>query len=259
MKITLVQTILSWEDQNLNLQRLSTLLDQILDTDLIVLPEMFTTGFTMNVNVAENFHENMHTLSWMRRIAKEKGAALVGSVSVHERGKYYNRLIWMFPEGHYVIYDKGHTFKLAGEDKHYEQGSERFIIEYNGWKILPLICYDLRFPEWSRNGVSQAGDCNYDLLIYVANWPAVRSYAWKSLLVARAIENVCYVAGVNRVGTDGNGNNYSGDSSLIDPLGEKIWTKENTGGCITLELDYQKLGEIRKRFPFLEDIHSNSC
>jgi omega-amidase len=245
LRITLVQSTLAWEDISANLDHFSQLLEDLSgkDTDLIILPEMFTTGFTMNAAaVAETMDGK--ALDWMRLQAGKKNVTITGSLVIKENGTYYNRLVWMSPEGLYRTYDKRHLFRMAGEEKVYSAGGARIIVNLKGWNICPLICYDLRFPVWSRNIGS------YDVLLYIANWPEKRSYAWKQLLIARAIENQCYVAGVNRVGTDGKDNLYSGDSLAVSPKGEVIGTaKPYEEELLTVPLSYKDLDDYRKQFP----------
>jgi len=227
-------------------------------THVIILPEMFSTGFSMK---PELLAEKMDgpTVSWMKKKAREKKVIITGSIIVEEEGQYYNRLIWMQPDGRYGHYDKRHLFAYAEEDKHYSPGSKRLIASVNGWKINLLVCYDLRFPVWSRqarNPISGNGDENafeYDVLVYVANWPEKRSMAWKTLLQARAIENQCYVIGVNRTGKDGNGIDHAGDSMVIDPLGEILYHKKDQEETFTITLEKDHLEKIRNRFPFLRD------
>ena len=252
LKISLVQTQLFWEDKKANLDSLTSLIKNIDNTDLIVLPEMFTTGFSMNPKLhAEN--ESGESLKWMRDLSKQKNVAICGSLIIEEGGKYYNRLFFVYPTGEYESYSKRHLFTLAGEELVYSQGQEQLIVEFLGWKIMPLICYDLRFPVWSRNVF------DYDLLLYVANWPERRNDAWKTLLKARAIENQSFVAGVNRVGLDGNNIEHSGDSMLIGPLGESLSAIEpNTIQVETVELRKKKLNEVRKKLKFLNDRDSFS-
>lgn len=220
------------------------------NSHIIVLPEMFTTGFTMN---CKNLAESMDgpTVIWMQKIAKAKNAILAGSLIIREKEAYFNRLIWMLPTGEYGFYDKRHLFSYAGEDKHYTRGNKKLVGNVNGWKINLQVCYDLRFPVWSRQPVGQ--DMHYDMLINVANWPDKRSAAWKSLLTARAIENQCFVIGVNRVGTDGNGHHYDGCSGILDPLGNLLWTKENTEEIHTHTFHKADLEKVRSHFPFLND------
>lgn len=254
MKVTLVQTHLYWEDRNKNLAHFDTLLNSLKEeTDLIVLPEMFTTGFSMNPErVAELW--NGESLAWLKEKAKQKNAVLTGSVAVEENGNYYNRLFWVRPDGTFETYDKRHLFRMAKEDAHYSAGSKKIITGLNGWKICPLVCYDLRFPVWSRNHFTKTSekscDAEYDVLIYVANWPEVRNYPWKQLLIARAIENQCYVVGVNRIGKDGNDFSHSGDSVVINPRGEIISkTAAHAESIETVELKMDYLTEFRKLFP----------
>ncbi len=216
-------------------------------TDLIVLPEMFSTGFTMNVeHLAEE--EPGATLSWMQKEAAKHEAAIMGSCIIKDNGSYYNRLYFVFPNEEYIKYDKRHTFTLADEHKTFASGKEQVYIDYLGWKIFPLICYDLRFPVWSRN------TSNYDLLIYVASWPERRISAWDALLKARAIENMCYTIGVNRVGVDGNGHQYTGHSAIYDVLGECISIEKNETEFIeTYTLDRSHLESNRRHLQFLND------
>lgn len=219
--------------------------------EVVVLPEMFSTGFSMK---PKELAETMdgETLQWMKRVAAERKIILTGSVIIEEEGNYYNRLIWMLPNGQYGVYDKRHRFAYAEEDKHYTAGNKRLIASVKGWKINLLICYDLRFPVWARQQ-AQPGEMEYDLLIYVANWPERRAQAWKTLLQARAIENQSYVVGVNRVGDDGNDIHYSGESMVIDPLGEILYTKKDVEDIFTIELDKKHLDTVREKFPFWKD------
>lgn len=248
LRITLVQTPLHWEKATENRALFDGLLADVKtsSTDLIVLPEMFSTGFSMQPDVLAEAMDGP-TLEWLRAKASEKGAVITGSLIIAEHGHYYNRLVWMRPDGSYECYDKRHLFSLAGEEKYYTAGKERLIVELNGWRVCPLVCYDLRFPVWSRNRK------DYDLLLYVANWPERRSYAWKQLLIARAIENQAYVAAVNRVGYDGNQVSHSGDSAIIDPLGEVLFTKPHEPFTETFTLSQTHLKEVRDKFRFLDD------
>jgi len=249
LTITIIQPDLRWEDKAANLENLEKKIRGIREpTEVVVLPEMFNTGFSMRPQVLA---ENMDgpTLAWMKKIAAEKKVILTGSLIIEEEGNYFNRLIWMLPNGQYGQYDKRHRFAFAGEDEHYTAGNKRLIASVKGWKINLLVCYDLRFPVWSR----QSDPHEYDLLIYVANWPGRRSHAWKTLLQARAIENQSFVVGVNRVGNDGNGISHSGDSLLIDPLGETLWCGPGEEAVYTHTLQKEKLEEIRGRFPFWRD------
>ena len=225
-------------------------------TEIVVLPEMFSTGFSMKPEIlAETMDEE--TLEWMKRIAATKKIILTGSVIIKEEENYFNRLIWMLPNGQYGIYDKRHRFAFAGEDQQYTAGDKRLIASVKGWKINLQVCYDLRFPIWSRQAPAPQGAVGrgpeYDLLIYVANWPERRSTAWKTLLQARAIENQCYVVGVNRVGKDGNDINHSGDSMVIDSLGEILYHKKDEEDIFTITLDKDHLQTIREKFPFWKD------
>ncbi|MBK8367004.1 MAG: amidohydrolase [Bacteroidetes bacterium] len=250
LRITTIQTNLYWEDIDQNLVHFEEKVNAINEqTDIIVLPEMFTTGFTMNPKVLAESHGDKG-LQWMQRKSKEKNCVLVGSISVKDGEKFYNRLYWVMPDESYQSYDKRHLFQMGKEDVHYTAGSKKFVVEYKGWKICPLICYDLRFPVWSRN----TKENTYDVLVYVANWPEVRSYPWKQLLIARAIENQAYVVGVNRIGQDGNAITHSGDSCILNPRGEIISkTKAHEDVSETLNLSFSYLEEFRKVFPVMLD------
>ena len=216
------------------------------NVDLIVLPEMFSSGFTMNPKmVAETMQGE--TISWLQHLAKAKNCAITGSLVIEEKGKYFNRLVFVFPNGDLQTYDKRHLFTLAGENKVYTAGKEKLIIEYKGFKICPLICYDLRFPVFARNME------NYDLLIYVANWPKPRINAWDILLKARAVENMSYTIGVNRIGSDHNNLDYVGHSQAVDFLGNYLVEPQETDGVFIVELDKEKLLETRSKLAFLED------
>lgn len=246
MIVSLIQSDIIWEDKINNLKKCQESIDKIESTDLIVLPEMFTTGFSMN---PKNISEKMggETMKWMKQNAHKMNSAICGSIIIEEDDKYFNRFIWVNPDGSIHYYDKRHLFSYAGENENYTRGDSKIIIEYKGWKICPLICYDLRFPVWSRNSEE------YDLLIYVANWPSKRKSAWKSLLVARAIENQCYVIGVNRVGFDNSGNFHSGESSIINALGDSLYINSNSEDLYTNDISKSELDKIRKQFPFLND------
>jgi omega-amidase len=218
------------------------------ETDLIILPEMFTTGFTMNAKANAEKMDGA-SVNWMKDQAAKRNCAVTGSLIIEENGKYYNRLIWA-EKDQLKFYDKRHLFSYAAEEKTYSAGSDRLQIELKGWKIFPLICYDLRFPVWSRRHKNH----NYDLLIYVANWPERRIHAWRQLLIARAIENQCYVAGLNRYGNDGNGIFHSGDSAVIDFKGEKMKDENIPGEFIsTYKLSYDELNKFRDHFAFFSD------
>lgn len=254
LKVTLVQTELHWENVNANLtmftQKLSTI--EKGSSHLIVLPEMFSTGFSMNAkHLAEK--ENGKTMQWMAQQANNKNAVITGSIIFEEDGKYYNRLIWMRPDGTFDFYNKRHLFSMGNEHLHYTAGNKKIIAELKGWKICPLVCYDLRFPVWSRNHFNKENETaigEYDLLLYIANWPERRNHPWKTLLMARAIENQCYAAGLNRVGADGNDIIHSGDSAIINAKGEIISNIPAHQNCIeTIELNYNELINFRKEFP----------
>jgi predicted amidohydrolase len=262
LRISLIQTAIHWEDKTANLEMFQEKIMSIPDkTELIVLPEMFTTGFSMK---KESLAENMEgpTIAWMRKMASLKTAILTGSIIAREDTdagiKYYNRLIWMLPNGEYGYYDKRHLFAYGKEDQHYSAGKKRLIPSVNGWKVNLQICYDLRFPVWLRQSCTQGPSDHpeYDLLIVVANWPSARSTAWKTLLQARAIENQCYVIGVNRTGSDGAGLQYGGESLVAGPLGESIRLLGPDEEIFSHELDRDKLEEIRLKFPFWRDADS---
>lgn len=248
LTITLVQAELVWETIQPNLDRFQAEIDSIdAQTDLIILPEMLSTGFSMQ---ADPLAEEMDgtTVTWMRNIAATTQTVITGSVMIRDGGKFYNRLIWARPDGTMEKYDKKHLFRYAGEERIYTAGNRRITVELNGWKIRPFICYDLRFPIWTRNL-----DNAYDLAIFVANWPKRRSPHWRTLLRARAIENQAYVAAVNRVGRDGNGIDYSGDSAVIDPLGKVLFEETNDACTTTLRLSKKTLTDYRQQFPAWKD------
>ena len=252
MKITLLQPNLYWHDPVANRAMLEEIIFNLPEsTDLIVLPEMFTTGFTMDARtVAEPM--NLTTFRWLKQMAAQTGAVVTGSYVVKDRDNYFNRLIWMQPDGQFDTYDKRHLFRMAGEDRIYTAGTHRIVKEWKGWRICPLICYDLRFPVWSRNVMPDKGrgtDFDYDLLLYVANWPASRHTAWNVLLQARAIENLSYVVGVNRVGEDGNGHSYTGDSAVIDFKGDVLFRQTNTEIAHQQTLCLDELQAFRAMFP----------
>jgi len=218
-------------------------------TEIVLLPEMFSTGFSMQAAALAETMEG-ETVAWMKKMASAKKAIISGSFIAEENGKFFNRMVWMLPNGEFGYYDKRHLFAFGDEDEFYSPGHKRLIASVNGWKINLLICYDLRFPVWSRQ---MQGEPEYDLLIYVANWPERRIHAWKTLLQARAIENQCYVAGVNRVGRDGMEIDYNGNSMIIDPLGELLYQKIQQEDIFTITLQKEKLEKIRTQFPFLKD------
>lgn len=247
LRLTLVQADLRWEDSLANLGHFENLLKRIeWPTDLIILPEMFSTGFSMN---SQRLAESMggQTIQWMKSKAAHFQSAVMGSVIIKEGESYFNRLIFMQPDGNFSTYDKKHLFSLATEDEHYKAGTKRLIEYVKDWKICPLICYDLRFPEWARNREE------YDVLVFVANWPKPRRNHWKTLLAARAVENQCYVAAVNRVGKDGNNLDYSGDSGVYDFNGQIVEEKSEEEAVFSLVLKKEPLIEFRKKLPFLKD------
>lgn len=255
LRVAALQTSLVWENAEANRLRITELILGMPEVDLLVLPEMFTTGFSMNAEqIAEPFAETgMATLEWMREQAEKHRCVIVGSVAVSDGGKYYNRLLWVRPDGSFSTYNKQHLFRMANEHQHYTPGRGRIIEEVAGWKVLPLICYDLRFPEIARNEWKNAAAA-FDLLVYVANWPEVRRHPWSSLLVARAIENQSYLIGVNCSGTDGNGIQYTGDSVILDARGQVLAaaTPGETQLIITT-LSYHALVDFREKFPVLMD------
>ena len=247
MKVALIQSSLFWENPIANRNHFGEKINAIFEeVDLIVLPEMFATGFTMNPEIVSETMEG-ETIQWMQSLAKAKNSAITGSLVIKENNNFYNRLVFVFPSGEIQFYDKRHLFTLAGEDEIYTAGRNKLIIEYKGWKICPLICYDLRFPVFSRNTE------NYDLLIYVANWPKVRINAWDALLKARAIENMCYTIGVNRIGEDDNGFQYNGHSQVIDFLGDYLLEPVEAKGVFIVELNKAELLLARKKINFLND------
>lgn len=251
LKITSFQSYLFWENIDKNLQNLGLRLNSIREkTDLIVLPEMFSTGFSMNPSkLAEEMGGK--TMKWMHDQARKFESVITGSLIIKESDKYYNRLIWMRPDGSHEQYDKRHLFGMGEEDKHYTAGTQKLFVELKGWKICPAICYDLRFPVWLRNKNEE-----YDLLLIVANWPERRSLHWRSLIPARAIENQAFVVAVNRVGHDGNEVFHSGDSMCIDPNGKVVYYKPNDEDLYTFTIHKNDLTEARKNLPFLKDADS---
>ncbi len=248
LKITILQSDLVWENASENRKNFETKIDAIIEpTDIIVLPEMFTTGFAMQ---PEYLAETMDgtTIHWMLQLAKTTNSAICGSIIITENKHFYNRFLFITPSGEIHQYNKRHLFSLAGEHERYQKDNKQVIIDYKGWKICPLVCYDLRFPVWSRN------TSNYDILIYVANWPKPRITAWNTLLKARAIENMSYVIGANRIGTDANGHEYTGNSIVLDELGSEMTPlSENTEAILTTTLSKEKLLASRNRFNFLGD------
>lgn len=247
MKITLIQAPLVWENPIANRTYFEEKINHLrFETDLVVLPEMFTSGFTMQAkSVAETMTSD--TIQWIKNLAKANKLAITGSLVIEEDGNYYNRMIFVFPSGEITTYDKRHLFTLAGEDKIYQAGTAKTIVSYNDWKICLQVCYDLRFPVFARNVEA------YDLLIYVANWPKPRINAWDILLKARAVENLCYVVGVNRIGEDGNNHHYVGHTQLVDELGNYVLGPNEKEGVFTTTLDKNKMLETRSKLNFLND------
>lgn len=248
LRVTLVQSMLHWEDAAANRAMFGEKLAALKGTtDVVVLPEMFTTGFSMR---SKELTETMDgaTVAWLRAQAKSLDAALYGSVIITEGGKYFNRGLFVRPDGKVTVYDKRHLFRFANENEHYAPGTHRVVVERRGWRLLLQVCFDLRFPVFSRN----RGD--YDAILYVANWPEERRYPWSQLLIARAIENQCYVVGVNRVGMDGKGIHYTGDSVVIDPRGAAVGSVEpSQEGTATVVLDWNALADFREKFPVAKD------
>jgi omega-amidase len=247
MKIALVQTSLIWENPTENRSHLAQKITGFMEeVDLIVLPEMFSSGFTMNPkSVSETMQGE--TIAWLQHLAKAKNCAITGSLVIEEKGNYYNRLVFVFPNGDIKSYDKRHLFTLAGEHKSYTAGIDKLIVEYKGFKICPLVCYDLRFPVFSRN------EENYDVLLYVANWPKPRVNAWDILLKARSVENMCYTIGVNRIGKDHNHHEYVGHTQVIDFLGDYVLEPQEADAVFIVELNKAKLLETKKKLAFLND------
>ena len=248
LKVILIQPDLAWEDKEKNLRKFERLFQSLKQKqDLIVLPEMFNTGFIVEPHSIAEPPDGL-TTRWMKEQATSLGCVITGSLAVEENGNFFNRLVWMCPDGTFSFYDKRHLFRIGDEHLQYSNGTGKLIVELNGWKICPLVCYDLRFPVWSKN-TCHNGIYEYDLLIYVANWPGRRSYAFRQLLIARAIENQSYVIGVNRVGIDGNGSLYQGDSAVLDYKGKPMI--EIPPGMEDVEsviLDYDNLGKFRDGF-----------
>ena len=252
LTITGIQSNLHWEDPAANRKMFEEKINRISDkTEIVILPETFSTGFSIN---PKELSETMdgETIKWMKEISAKKKIILAGSVIIKENESYFNRLIWMLPSGQYGTYDKRHLFNYAGEGNEFTSGTKRLIASAKGWKINLLVCYDLRFPVWARQQLQTDGP-EYDLLIYVANWPERRVHAWKTLLQARAIENQCYVVGVNRVGNDGNNVSHSGESMVVDPMGEVLYTKAYDEDVFTVTLHKEKLEEVRTKLPFWKD------
>lgn len=250
LTVALLQADLVWEDYQANINQFDQKIDQIKNADLVVLPEMFSTGFTMN---PEKSAQTMAgpTVSWMREKAIVSNMDIVGSVVIEEDGCYYNRLVWCKPDEALYSYDKKHLFTYTQEHEHYHAGDSRLIVDVKGWKVAAFICFDLRFPVWSRNL-----NAAYDAALYIASWPEKRRAHWKALLPARAIENQCYVVGLNRVGVDGNAIAYSGDSTIIDPLGNTLYSSSYKESVHVCQLNKKELIEIRSMFPFLKEADS---
>lgn len=253
LTITFIQSDLHWHDVGANLAMFEEKIWQIQGKpDLILLPEMFNTGFTnATTQLAEIM--NMKTFRWMKQQAAQTAAVVTGSLIIKENNRYYNRLIWMEPNGNFHTYDKKHLFRMANEHHYFFPGKEKLLVELHGWKICPMICYDLRFPVWSRNQWQKDQEHEYDLLIFIANWPAKRVQAWDTLLKARAIENISYVAGLNRVGIDGNDIPYNGHSAMIDPFGQSMLFLEDAESINTVTLSASHLEAVRSKFPVYQD------
>lgn len=242
LKLALIQSDIHWHEVHANLAMYEEKIWEVEESvDVIVLPEMFQTGFTMETSLAEPM--NLTTFKWMKQIAAQTNAVVTGSYMVKEEGKTFNRLLWMEPSGNYNSYDKAHLFRMSTEDQYFNEGTQRLIVEWKGWKICPMICYDLRFPVWSRNV-----DLEYDLLLYVANWPAVRVSAWDALLRARAIENLSYCLGINRIGEDGNKVIYNGHSAAYGPKGEVLMDSDREE-TLVVHLEKEELSRYREKFP----------
>jgi omega-amidase len=249
LRISAIQTHIIWQDVDSNLNHFSTLISPLSgSTDIIVLPEMFSTGFTMNPSAISSESQEK-TLTWMKVMAKQVSSAICGSIVFYENEKYYNRFVWVDADGNFSFYDKQHLFSYAGEHHHYAPGHKRVIIAYKGWRILPQICYDLRFSEYSMNLLG-----TYDLLLYVANFPAVRQYAWDHLLIARAIENQSFTIGLNRIGTDGNNHSYDGGSAILSFDGTPLIKAEKEELMMHYSLNLDSQMAFRSQFPFLRDI-----
>ena len=251
LSFSIIQTNLFWEDKGANLTHLEQKIMGIESyTEIIVLPEMFSTGFSMQPEIHAETMDGP-TIDWMRRLSETKKVIITGSLIIKEEDKFYNRLIWMLPNGELGYYDKRHLFAFAGEDQHYTAGNKRLIASVKGWKINLQICYDLRFPVWARQ--TKGTESEYDVLLYVANWPEKRNHAWKTLLTARAIENQCVTIGVNRVGLDGNNNAHSGDSLIVGPLGEVLYHCAYEEDIFTITLQKEEITNARSQFPFWKD------
>lgn len=249
MDITIsgIQFDIIWEDRGKNIEKIESMLSDIPDdTDILILPEMFTTGFSMKpADLAESM--DGETIRWIKEQSEKKNIVIAGSIIINDAGLYRNRFLWVEPNGTISYYDKRHSFGLAGESKYYTCGKEKITFEYKGWKFLPSICYDLRFPVWMKNNME------YHVIINVANWPSPRTAHWTIFLISRAIENQSYLIGINRVGTDGEGRYYTGDSAIITHNGNCLTRLSKTEGIISAKLSMEKLLEYRKEYPFLKD------
>lgn len=255
LKVTLIQCEQFWEDKAQNLAHFEKLLAQVEETDLILFPEMFHTGFSMNASALAELMDHSEALNFLKTKAREKNSAFYTSFIAEEGGNYFNRGIFVFPDGQFEIYDKRKLFTLAKEDEAFTSGEKQVIVQYKNWNINLQICYDLRFPEISRNKLNQKGESDYDLCLYVANWPERRAQHWRALLPARAIENQCFVLGLNRVGIDGKGLTYSGDSAVYNPLGEKLTADfPHETKILQVELNKEIITEIRTSLNFLKDV-----
>ena len=248
LNITLIQSNLHWENKDKNIETFDNCIAKVKNSDIIILPEMFTTGFSMNTKLLAETMEG-ETLQWMKLKAKKGKVAICGSLIIKENKKYFNRFCFVLPNGDVFTYDKRHLFSPAGENKFYTKGKEKIIINYKGWNITPFVCYDLRFPVWSRVNKNES-----DVLIYVANWPKARNYAWKQLLIARAIENQSFVVGVNRIGKDAKGNEHNGSSCVVDAFGKVILDgKENSAWIKSITIDKTEMNTFRNNFSFSSD------
>lgn len=252
LSVTFIQASLQWENKEANLRSFEEKISALKGkTQIVFLPEMFSTGFSMRpTQLAEDM--GGPTVIWMKSIAAANRIILCGSIIIQENENYFNRLLWVLPNGETGVYDKRHLFGFAGEDQYYAAGAKRLITSVNGWRFNLQVCYDLRFPVWARQQ-QNASNAEYDVLVYVANWPERRRQAWMTLLQARAIENQCYVIGVNRVGEDGNNIYHSGDSMIVDPMGEVLFTERDKETTYTCQLDQEKLQSVRQQLPFLKD------
>ena len=251
LTITIIQSALVWENIDDNLELFTKKIDSITaKTEVIILPEMFSTGFSMQPEILAETMDGK-AVAWMEKMAVQKRVIITGSLMIKEGDHYFNRLIWMLPNGQFGYYNKRHLFGHANEDSHYTAGNKRLIAQVKGFKINLQVCYDLRFPVWARQ--VNTSEPEYDILLYVANWPERRNHAWKTLLAARAIENQCYVIGVNRVGNDGNNIYHSGDSMVLNAMGEILYQKAHDEDIFTITLEKEPLEEIRNKLPFLKD------